>query len=497
MKKNFILIIIVIFYNLLYGCSNTGKTADKPLNILIITLDDMGYKTTGVEGCTVPDITPNIDKLASEGMLITHGYVMSPICRPSRMALLSGRYPHCNGVMGHGEQPPPQWQEPDVKVPSLTKYLKELGYMTCAIFKHGREKDNVWDIQYKELGNGMGYHDRNADSFYKRTKSFLSRVNEQGKPFFLYANPIDPHRPWVGTEEEKNMYAIYNPNSRYPDPSRKYSPEEVEVPVFLPDLPEIRKSMVPYYESLHRGDECIGAILKALDESGQRSNTLVFFLSDHGMGAPGAKATLFHYGLRTPIIIRWPGEVQEGAVNDDVIVSSIDITPTLLEAIGAPPLEEIEGNSFIDVLKGTEKLKHREYAYAAMNYFLQSTEDEFFPQRAIIDKDYNYIFNSYVLRSGGNKKYPNYWLDIVETYLDGSQPEFAEKINNILYKPVEELYDINADPGCWKNLAKSTDHKIILDKYRERLFKEMETTKDPEFKVFNTFLKSGISIPNY
>ena len=120
---------LVIYVLLLFGsgCSSSKQGEDLPLNILLLTLDDMGYGTTGVEGCNVPGITPNIDRLASEGILFTHGFVMSPICGPSRSAILSGRYPHCNGVMGHGNQPPPLWQQPDVITPTVTKYLHDMG----------------------------------------------------------------------------------------------------------------------------------------------------------------------------------------------------------------------------------------------------------------------------------------------------------------------------------------------------------------------------------
>jgi N-sulfoglucosamine sulfohydrolase len=494
MKQTLKLIVLVSCTLLFAGCTNS-EPEKKPLNIAILTLDDMGYGTTGAEGCTVPGITPNIDRLASQGMMFTHGYVMSPICRPSRMALLSGRYPHCNGVMGHGEQPPPGWQEPDVITPSLSKYLTERGYFTGAIFKHGREKGNVWNIQYHEWPNGTGYHDRNPDSFYKRTKSILSRANDLGKPFFLYANPIDPHRPWVDTEEERSSFAMYNPDNPYPEPSMKYVPEDVHVPDFLPDLPEIRENLVPYYESLHRGDECIGVILKALEESGHMNNTLVLFLSDNGMGAPGAKGTLFHHGLRTPIIVRWPGEVEEGIVNDHSIISNIDIFPTLLDAIGAPPIEGIEGRSFIDLLRGREQDKPREYAYAAQNYFIKPVEEDFYPHRAIIDTGFCYIWNSYILQPNGDRKYPNHWLDVVESSLDGSHPGLSEKINNLHYKPVEELYDLSVDPGCWKNLAESPEHKKILDSYRDRLFHEMENTMDPELQVFRDFMKDQEANP--
>jgi len=275
--------------------TSCDKKSDAPLNVVIVTLDDMGYGTTGAEGCSVPGITPHIDKLASEGIMFRHGYVMTPICGPSRAAILSGRYPHCSGMMGHGKQPPELWEEPDVKTPSISTYLHDNGYTTGAILKLRRsEYLNTWNTVYHEFPMGVGFHDRNPDSFYKRTKSFIESAKNNKKPFFLYANPIDPHRPWDGTEEEQDDLAWWNKNNRNPEPSRKYSEDEIEIPEFLVDLPEIRKALVPYYNALHRGDECIGAILKAIDESNAAVNTLVIFLSDHGMGAPGAKSTLYH-----------------------------------------------------------------------------------------------------------------------------------------------------------------------------------------------------------
>jgi N-sulfoglucosamine sulfohydrolase len=356
----------------------------------------MGYGTTGAEGCKVPNITPNIDKLADEGILFTHGYIMTPQCGPSRGAILSGRYPHCSGMMGHGEQPPPLWEEPDVIVPSISIYLHDNGYITGAILKLRRTKFmNNWDVEYNELPFGVGYHDRNSDSFYKRTKAFIKSAKQNNKSFFLYANPIDPHRPWDNTKQEKSMLARWNPNHKYPDPSRTYTVDEIEVPEFLIDLPDIREALVPYYNALHRGDECIGAILKALEESGEAENTLVIFLSDHGMGAPGAKSTLYHDGVRTPIIFRWPGKVKEGKKDEESIISSIDIVPTIIDAIGLPQLE-IEGKSVYDVIVGNKNKTEREYAYASFNYWSQSDEKNHYPHRVIINDNYCYIWNAFV-----------------------------------------------------------------------------------------------------
>ncbi len=190
------LFLLLGLHVLLGGCNLSDPGDDRRLNILLLTLDDMGYGTTGVEGSKVPGITPHIDELASQGLLFTHGFVMTPICGPSRSALLSGRYPHLNGIMGHGEQPPELWQQPEVLTSTITKYLHEAGYTTGAILKARRARFNVWDVVYLESPFGVGHHDRNPASFYERTKAFIASAKAEGKPFFLYANPIDPHRPW-------------------------------------------------------------------------------------------------------------------------------------------------------------------------------------------------------------------------------------------------------------------------------------------------------------
>ena len=160
--------------------NNKKEQKESPLNVVLITLDDMGYCTTGVEGCTVPGITPYIDKLASEGMTFTRGFVMSPMCGPSRAAILSGRYPHCSGMMGHGTQPPELWEEPVVKSPSISTYLHDKGYTTGAILKLRRTKYlNKWDTEYFEFPFGVGYHDRNPKSFYTRTLEFINSAKKR------------------------------------------------------------------------------------------------------------------------------------------------------------------------------------------------------------------------------------------------------------------------------------------------------------------------------
>ena len=478
--RNFYITVFLSTFLILafFGCNKNSHKS--PLNIVILTLDDMGYGTTGVEGCAVPAITPNIDKLASEGILFSHGYVMTPICGPSRAAILSGRYPHCSGMMGHGKQPPALWEEPDVKTPSISTYLHDHGYTTGAILKLRRSKYlNTWDVEYNELPFGVGFHDRNPDSFYKRTKAFIERAKKNNKPFFLYANPIDPHPPWDDTPQEVQKLAKWNPEHRYPQPSRKYAADEVVIPDFLIDLPEIRRALVPYYNSLHRGDACIGAIIKAIDDSDAADNTLVIFLSDNGMGAPGAKSTLYHDGIRTPIIMRWPDKIKKGIIDKKSIVASIDIVPTIIEAVGLPPLSAIEGESVYEVITGRKEKTDRVYAFAAFNYQHESNEKEFFPHRAIINENYCYIWNSFVARSGGKKQKSNGWMDVVQSSLDKSE-RLKRKMIFMEERPPEEFYDLTKDPGCWDNLIKKGDYQEQITRFRDYLKMEMSTTNDPE-----------------
>lgn len=460
---------------------NHSRAADeKPLNVLLLTLDDMNWKSTGADGCKVPGITPHIDRLASEGVLFTRGYIMTPMCGPSRAALLTGRYPHCSGMMGHGQQPPKNWAEPELKTPSLSTYLHQFGYRTGAILKNKRcAYLNTWDVRYNELPYGLGHHDRNPETFYQRTKKFIEECEALGKPFFLYANPIDPHDPWPETDWEKKALAEVNPLNPPPGPGRKYKPEEVEVPACLPDVKGMRENLVPYYESVHRGDACIGGVLRALEESGQADHTMIIFLSDHGMGVPGAKNMLYQDGTRTPIIFKLPGKTAAGRVDERSIVSAIDIMPTVIEACGLPPVKGIEGQSIHEVLTGARKQAERTHALTTFDYWGDSTEAHFYPQRSIINGDYCYIWNSYVQRYDRKKVVPMPWNDVVEPSMKHSQ-KLVERIAAFKARPVEEFYDLSKDPGCWNNLIDDEAYREKVAEFRSVLKQEMERTKDPE-----------------
>jgi len=495
-RKPLLLVILTGVFALQSAAFAAAEPVDgaaEKLNVILIAIDDMGFNTTSPEGCTVPEITPNIDRLAKEGTLFTQGYIMTPICGPSRGAILSGRYPHKSGMMGHGIQPPENWEEPADATPTITNFLKEKGYHLTAILKQRRNQQfNSWDITYNEGPYGIAWGDRSPEAFKERTAHAIKSARQEGKPFFIYANPIDPHRPWPNDDWEDFELNRWNQPNKYPDPPRRYTPEEVYVPAHLPDLPGVRERLVPYYESLRRGDECVGAILEALNESGLVENTLVIFLSDHGMGTIGAKGMLYHHGLRTPVILRWPNQVPAGRIDAESVISAVDLYPTVVEAIGASQIENLEGRSFLQTALGKQERTERTYAYAAHNYYNNMGKDHprttFFPQRAIIDGDYLYIWNSYVLRPGGDRPFlAKGWIDVVEQYLTDDYPDLVAKVQRMTNKAAEEFFDLRKDPGCWVNRIDDPEYADIIDTYRKKLEKEMVETQDPEAVLWPYF----------
>jgi len=465
--------------------SAMAQGASRSPNVLLLTVDDMNWDSLGVTGCSIPDITPNIDRLAGRGFRFHHAHVASTICGPSRNAMLTGRYPHCSGSMGHGQQPPEGWAAPEVVTPRLDTYLHQHGYYTGAILKNSRQLNPTFDIRFHEKPFGVGAKDRDPDAFFERTKRVIENAKSAGKPFFLYANPIDPHDPWPRTKSEATMRAQWNPDDPYPEATTQYDPDEVYVPAYLPDTPEIRKHIAPYYDSVHRGDLCIGAVLRALEESGEAENTLIVFLSDNGMLPPGAKRSLYDSSTRTPLIFNWPGKIQSGFVDQKHLVSSIDIMPTVIEAVGLPEVKGLEGKSLWPMLQGNAPKEWREFVYAAMSYYVKSEPEAYFPGRAMIGKEYTYVFNIHSMRDPERVNAFDAGYPLIQMLRRSGEREQARAVQ-LVRRPPEEFYNTRKDPGCWNNLIKNPEQKPRFEKYKKALEQEMRTTGDPESHVFTS-----------
>jgi len=192
-------------------------------NILILTVDDMAYNSVGVFGCTIPNITPNIDKLAGEGMKFAYAFVNTAVCQPCRESLLTGRYPHNNGAEG--------FEPINEDVPTLSELLRRAGYINGILGKEIHlqpvekfcwdyipfitEKDSVWR-------NSFG---RNPKFFHDYSARFFQRARDENKPFFLLANSQDPHRPFAGSADDTAEFG-----TKRPPLTRQFTPKEIYVP---------------------------------------------------------------------------------------------------------------------------------------------------------------------------------------------------------------------------------------------------------------------------
>jgi N-sulfoglucosamine sulfohydrolase len=448
-----------------------ASAADRP-NILFISVDDMSCDSIGVFGCPLKGTTPHIDRLAAEGLRFEHAHVQVGNCMPSRNVMFSGRYPHNNRVEGF-------YQVRNPGYPVLADLMQQGGYFTGIRGKVSHSTPYhpypAWDIVLDKLPDGSQAHIKNIDSYYQSARQGIAAARQAGKPFCLLINVSDPHKPFYS--EGQRGEAAEDPNV----PSRVFTAAEVPVPGFLPDDPAIREELARYYSSVRRADDCVGAALRALEESGQRDNTVVVFLSDHGMPLPFAKTQLYYHSTRSPWIVRWPGVSRPGSRDAEHLISSVDLLPTLLEIAGLSLPEGLDGRSFLPLLRG-EKQSGRDHVITEYN---ENAGGNRHPMRAIVTREYGYIFNPW---SNGSRVMATATKGTV-TYrrmrqLAPSDPQLAARLALFDHRVPEELYHYAHDPDALHNLISSPQHRDQLQHLTQTLEAWMARTGDPLLEVF-------------
>ncbi|GGG79721.1 heparan N-sulfatase [Parapedobacter pyrenivorans] len=458
------------------GCS-ADKRPDR-LNFLIIVADDLNWNSVGAFGSPINDITPNIDQLAAEGMRFNRAHVTVAVCQPSRGALATGRYPYRSGITGffHTEKP----------IPTLVPLLKDIGYF-CGILskvEHSSPtKDTPWDFLVDMQSLGMG---RDKDRYREEMEAFIAQSRASSQPFYLMLNSNDPHRPFSGSDQEKEMW----PETRIVPPSNAYSPADVPVPEFLPDLPEIRQELAEYYSSVKRLDDLVGVVLDVLDNAGLADHTMVMFLSDNGMAFPFAKTNCYLNSTKTPWIVRWPGYVQPASLDNEHFISGIDFFPTILEAAGVPVPAGTDGTSFVSVLNG----KKQSGRTAVFTQFYETSAREEFPMRCIQTENYGYIYN--------------FWANGEQVFRNESQtgrtwramqraaalhPDVLRRTTFFSHRTPEEFYDLERDPDALHNLIDHPDYQDEVATMRAALFRWMEQHGDPAYSAWPQNMKSTLA----
>ena len=439
-------------------------------NLLIITVDDMSCDSVGVYGCKLPDTTPNMDKLAGQSLRFNYAHVVVGNCMPSRNVMWSGRYPHNNRIQGFRAM-----SKNDKDYPVLGDLMKDAGWFTGIRHKASHSTPYSpfpWDII---LGDEKKDDVKNPASWGAAATKGIEAAKAAGKPFCLLLNIADPHKPF---------YAEGNRGDTVPDknvPTKIFTPEEVPVPGFLPDDPVVRKELSHYYSSVRRADDSLGMILAALKASGEDENTVIIFLSDHGMPLPFAKTQLYHHSTRTPLMIRWPGVTKPGAVDDTNMVSTVDLLPTLLDIVGVAKPDGFDGRSFASLLKG-EPQDGRDMVFKSYD---ENAGGQRTPMRAVQTKDFVYIFNPW---SNGSRVMTGATAGTSTCrqmrVLAKTNEQVAARIDLFDHRVPEEAYEVSYDPDALTNLIDKPEHAKQVAALEKAMEDWMVRVKDPLLDIF-------------
>lgn len=469
MRNQSILTITILWCAGLF-CLALARLAAAP-NILLITADDMGGDSIGVYGCPVEATTPNLDRLAGQGFRFQYAYVPIAICTPSRQVMLSGNFSHQTMTRG--------FTELERVGPALPDMLKEQGYYLANINK--QQDYYAWDTSISEKESAVG---RDVPFFKKAITRIIGSAGKKDAPWFIMANINDPHRPFYNAEAELKdpLVSKFRKEGRLSMPSRVYQPEEMVVPGFLPDLPEIRGEMAQYYSSVRRCDDSVGAILAALEESGQASNTIVVFLSDNGISVPYAKVNCYPASLRVPLIIRWPGRITPDKCDSLNMVSSVDLTPTLLDLLGRKPPAYMAGRSFLPLLEGKPQSDRN---HVIGYYYRNLRATQMYPEFTVQTRDFAYIYNPWVdgKKEVHNSDYTGSPSLLAMWKAAESDPAIKARVEFHKHRIIEELYDLKKDPYSFNNLAKSPEYEPVIATMRKLVLDWMRETKHPAAKL--------------
>ncbi len=442
-------------------------------NLLFVTADDMNADSSGWMGCKLPT-TPNLDAFAATAHQFRNDHVTVPICQPGRSAFMTGRVPHRNGALG--------FQPITPGTPTLTSVLKAAGYFTAVIDKHPHMKPDAefnWDL--KLSGSG-----KNPPLFGEHVAECLKAAADAKKPFFLNANITDPHRPFANSEKGSEQKAnTKKAAKRDADGEAKaFKPEEVTVPTFLEDIPEVRREVAQYYTSVRRFDTSFGEMMKALRAAGREADTVIVFISDHGMSFPFSKATVYRNGTWSPVLLRWPGIGQPQKREE--FTSSVDILPTLLEVLKQPPLAGVDGRSWLPLLRG-ESQPSRDFVITHVNTV---SSGKAFPQRCVRTRDFSYQFHAW---PNGT---PHFRVEAMNGITFNALAKAGEadariksRVEQLTMGKPEQFFDLRTDPDERVNLITDPKHAAEITRLKQLLIAHMEKTADPQLESFRKVLK--------
>ena len=423
--------------------SAAGARQHERPNFLWISTEDIS-PDLGCYGDTYA-VTPNLDRLAAQGVRYTRVFTHAGVCAPSRSGIITGMFPttigthhmRCQGV-------------PPSDVRCFPEYLRAAGYYCTNNVKTDYQFDSpptAWD----ECSNKAHWRNRPA-----------------GKPFFAVINFTITHESQIRNRSPEMMKRLESLG-----PAEGHDLLKAQLPPYYPDTIKVRQDWAQYYDLITLMDRQVREVLDQLDQDGLAEDTIVWFWGDHGRGLPRAKRWIYDSGIRVPLIIRVPEKwrklaapghsnaVKPGTVNEDLI-AFIDFAPTMLSLARIEIPRHMQGRAFL----GRQKCKPREYIFSGRDRM----DEAYDLIRAVRDKRYKYIRNyMWHLPRSQDISYMNEMPTMqemrrlnAEGKLTGPQAQYFEPV-----KPVEELYDTVADPHEVHNLAGNPQYKRLLERMRK------------------------------
>lgn len=396
-------------------------------NVVIFLADDLAWRDIEPYGGTQVR-TPHLAKLATEGICLDGMFTATAMCAPLRQQLLTGLFPIRNGAY-------PNHSRVYDGVKGLPVFFRELGYRVGRAGKKHFGPDESFPFDLIGVDN-----EEPEPGKMQELQRYIRQDARQ--PFFLWIASHQPHVPW-----------------NKGDPSA-YPPGKIKVPPHLVDDVSTRTALSQYFAEVGWLDQQLGAVLKLLDDAGQRENTIFMFLTEHGAQMPFSKWTCYENGLRAGSIVRWPGRISPGTRNP-ALTQYVDVLPTLMQAVSGTVPAGLDGKSFLPVLLGKTQ-HHADYIYGVQTTKGIINGGTGYPIRSVRDRRYKYIRNlspekefTCVLTQEDRPSIIREWE---------KHPEGKSRAALYRRRPAEELYDLQQDPYELTNRA--SDGKLAPVKGR-------------------------------
>lgn len=430
-----------IICSFLFGCLALNATAVAgPPNLLFVIADDCTFRDLGCYGGQAS--TPNIDRLATEGMRMTHCFQCAPMCSPTRHNIYTGQYPVKTGAY-------PNHTQTFDEVQNITHYLKPLGYRVALSGKTHIGPRPLFSFEYSGEKN-------NPDM--AAIDKIMEECSDTATPFCIFACSNEPHSPWNKGD------------------ASQYPAADVKLPPYLADTPDVRDAFSRYLAEITYYDGQVGQLLALLDKHDRAKDTLVVVVSEQGNSFPFAKWTCYDSGLQSAMVVRWPGKVKPASITD-AMLEYVDVTPTFVDVAGGKLDRSLDGRSFADVLTGKIN-EHKKHVFGVMTTKGIINGNASYPIRSIRSRTHKLILNlqSDQLFTNACTKSKEFQSIIAAAQAGDEQAQWV--VTNYQQRPAVEFFDVINDPLEMHNLADHPEHQDTITELKSELAKWMKSQGD-------------------